>query len=246
MSKDEPDIMKILDDLYSGKDISKYYPEEKNNNPLSIPLEDAELLIAAFYSEREKLQGKLDTVIDLRECSIGFDFEITPHDILIMHRDAHYGMYRKKMKHRQTTETLKFFNIPENAEVDYYKYLTAYLYLHDDDWVDESDKKEFLAKGYKAIDIELINCGVKCQLEKVKELLEKGANLYASIEPYSKSELLCQLSSDNACFGIQYFGFLEHKSSEIERNDEMIEFLIKILVATASSNRMYRFLMGEG
>ena len=60
----EPDIMKILDDLYSGKDISKYYPkEEKQKEPLTMLFEHAELFVATFYSQREKLKGKLNTVI---------------------------------------------------------------------------------------------------------------------------------------------------------------------------------------
>ena len=104
---DEPNIMDILDDLYSGKDMSKHYPEKNNKNPLSIPIEHAELLIAAYYSEREKIQGKLETIIDLKQCCYGFEFEITPRDILIMHRDALYGMNRKKKKYKHAIETLK-------------------------------------------------------------------------------------------------------------------------------------------
>ncbi len=241
MKENEDDITKIIDELYSGKDVSKYYAK-KNINSLSISPEQTELLIAAFYSEREKLHGKLETLVDMR--SYGFEFEITPHDILIMHRDAHSGMSGKKKQYKQTIETLKFFNIPENSEIDYNKYLTAYLYLYDDNWVNEDDKKNFLAKGYKEIDIELINCGVKCQIEKVRELLENGANIYATIEPYSESELLSHLSCDRALFGINYFAYLKDKSSDIERNDENIEFMIKSLIGTASCERVYSYIKG--
>lgn len=81
---------------------------------------------------------------------------------------------------------LRSFSNSIPKRVNYGKYYKLIYYLNEEwNWIDEDEMQEYIKRGYRKIDLDLINFSQKRKKEKVKELLETGAN--PDIDPDDES-----------------------------------------------------------
>ena len=83
------------------------------------------------------------------------------------------------------------FGVDTEATIDYKKYEDYFYCLSDDETIEEvfMDPIElFLENGCRKIDLDLFEAVDKFQFSKVKELLQKGANLNANLAPINDNQ----------------------------------------------------------
>jgi hypothetical protein len=140
-----------------------------------------DLFLAAFFSDKEKLDGLLNTSNDLDlTCNISYagfetektDFNFSVLDILQMNLDCWASLKEKeelnspqpinpKIFYKNTLECfenmLKLFPDMPYHGINYEHYIFLILCCDDDEhWFSEAEMKAYKAEGYKTIDLELI------------------------------------------------------------------------------------------
>lgn len=136
----------------------------------------------------------------------------------------------------------------DTSDIEYEKY-TKFISVQDEDenFIDDEEMEKYKKEGYRKIDLDLINFGVKRNGRKVRELLALGAN--PMIDPDDKtfeSEILDILAADESFHFINYISYhnrlLNHGISTFDKSDAY-EMVLE-LYATASSSKVYNIISG--
>lgn len=206
----------------------------------------SELFLSAFFRDKNKLIENIDIKIKINAPKeyiwvMGGVVEISPREILLMHRDAFYGFTKYIDTYNNIIEDMKFLGIHFDEEVDYYKFFNVVsTFFEDEEWFDKNDFIEFLKKGYRKIDLLLVNYAFKRKREVVEKLLLSGANPFINPEDNTESSVLELLETESSFNGINYYGSLNCGMENIKINDREIYHLLEGIVAVASSERIIR------
>lgn len=224
-----------------------------------------EIFLSAFFSDKKKID---ELVVSKNDLEIQFqipgiysgtiEYKFTVLDILQMNLDSWHSIkdYDElesakhicpKLFYQDTLDCIdiilrKFHDLHYDG-VEYDKYINLILnYDDDEDWFDKNEMKEYEAEGYRRIDLDLINYGVRRNVNKVIELLDNGAN--PMIDPDDKtneSEILDILVSRDSLSFISIVACHEQKINEGYESFDLteLEYLISQLYATASSAKLY-------
>jgi len=229
-----------------------------------------EIFLSAFFSDKKKIdelvvsKNDLDFTFQLSstETNAGTkEYKFSVLDILQMNLDSWHSIKDKEelqsIKHISPTlfyqDTLdcieiilrKFPDIQYEG-VEYDKYIKLIFNFEDDeDWFDGNEIEEFEAEGYRRIDLDLINYGVRRNVKKVIELMDKGAN--PEIDPddkSSKSEILNILESEDSFHFVNLIACHEQMIKEGCESFTIADFdyLISQLYATASAAKILEII----
>ncbi len=231
-----------------------------------------EIFLSAYFADINKLQG---LILSEKDLFIYFElekeeiywwgkkrFKISVFDILKMSIDAWFDLRDKtrltnyeninpKIIYKKFENSLNLLieKFPKFAKkrIEYHKFIHLFLYIDDGKYIDDEDFEEYVDKGYKKIDLELINFAVNRNENKVKKLLEKGAN--PMIDPLDKifdSLILDLLATHDSTNFIWYSGsfrhFVENQYSYFNKINA--KQMLTELYATSSSSKIYNIIKG--
>lgn len=230
-----------------------------------------DIFLAAFFSDWEKLDGLLESQDDL-DLIVSFtggylfsylrEFHFSVPEIVQMNIDSWYSVRKSKeltsypminpgkfyTESRKCLRNLKmrFPGYPFSAvdytknvglEFDFYK-SEGYI----EEYIDCEEYYEYLAEGYRELDLDLINCTIKRNVRKVTRLLKKGAN--PMIDPFDKMVESAMLDSVLADESFHFTHLVQehvrklssgYGSFEIKRS----EWMISHLYGSASAAKIY-------
>lgn len=124
----------------------------------------------------------------------------------------------------------------EHYEVDYHKYYSfECVYDIDEEWYDDDEMLKFQTKGYRKIDLDLINATVKRDRLKMIDLLRAGAS--PDIDPNGEEFAAVHLLSCDASINFHFYSdiWVEHYRKQYPYTPfEMIQRLY----GTASAEKL--------
>jgi hypothetical protein len=121
--------------------------------------------------------------------------------------------------------------------------INSYDPTDEEPWFSKTEMHELMQKGYRDIDLHLVNAGVNCDGKKVLQLLKSGANPYVATEPntYLQSEILSYLSGDESFYFMNYRGYWNLQPKEVNW-DGLVYRMLWDLVGYASSSKLFRLI----
>jgi len=132
------------------------------------------------------------------------------------------------------------------SRMDYRRLLTiinAYDPTDEEPWFSKQEMHDLSEKGFRDIDLNLVNAGVNCDVKKVRQLLKAGANPYIETKSgaYLNSEILDHLAGDESFYFMNYRGYWNLKPNEINW-DGLVYRMLWDLVGYASSSKLFRII----
>jgi hypothetical protein len=180
----------------------------------------------------EILKMVYDSLIDLKnKTSLNSEIKINPKSIF--------------QKTQQSIDWInEKFGLQESIpDLDYGKYVKLIYDLQENTWIDSDEYSEFQNNGYRKIDLDLINEGMKRNVKDAIKLLQRGANPY--IDPYdgnTASALIDSLQSAKSFYFNNFCGlyqpYLDNSFHDFKKAD-CYKYLWQ-LYGVASSAEMIR------
>jgi len=228
-----------------------------------------ELFFAAYFSELETIKKFANSPIDLDlilpidqnywQWNEQTEIKISVLEILRMVYDSFIDLSNKasldseikinpKSIFQRTQQSIEWINekfgLQESiTDIDYGKYIKIIFDLQENTWIDSDEYNEFQNKGYRKIDLDLINEGMKRNVKDAIKLLQQGANPY--IDPYDgnvPSALIDSLQSAKSFyfnnFCELYQTYLDNSHHDLKKTD-FYKYLWQ-LYGVASSAEMIR------
>jgi len=229
-----------------------------------------DIFLAVYFSDIKKIekdivnQSDIDLLFEIPNdysfCGPEI-FRFSIIDIFQMNLDCWYSL--KEKDHLKSTklispkkfyqDTLNCFNtlLKRFPEIDYQgveydKYINLIMtFYDDDDWINQKEILEFETEGYRRIDLDLINYGVRRNIKKVVKLLEQGAN--PMIDPDDKisdSEILDILGT---AAGFHFISVENTHLKKLKRGYKSFNindsaYLMAELYGVASSEKLYNII----
>jgi hypothetical protein len=244
-----------------------FFPTHKKDRVMSD--KQRTLFFAAYFSELETIKNFANSPIDLdlivpidqnyRQWNEQTEIKISVLEILRMVYDLFIDLKDRTslyseikinpkrifQKAQQSIDCLnEKFGLQESIpDIDYGKYVKLIYDLQENTWIDSDEYNEFQNKGYRKIDLDLINEGMKRNVKDIIKLLQQGANPY--IDPYdgnTESALIDSLQSAKSFyfnnFCELYQSYLDNSSDDLRQQD-CYRYLWQ-LYGVASSAEMIR------
>jgi hypothetical protein len=227
------------------------------------------LFFAAYFIEPETIKRFVNSPIDLdlnvpidqnyRQWNGQTEIKTSVLEILRMVHDSFFdlsdksslGTYIKinpKNIFQKTQQSIDWINKKFGLQksisaLNYGKYVKLIYDLPENTWIDSEEYSEFQNNGYRKIDLDLINEGIKRNIKDVIKLLHQGANPY--IDPFdgnTASALIDSLQSAESLyfnnFCELYQTYLDNSSGDL-RQKNCYKYLWQ-LYGVASSAEMIR------
>lgn len=134
--------------------------------------------------------------------------------------------------------------VPGEFAVDYYNmyYLKGSLF-EGEEWFGDEEQRDLIKAGFRQDDILLFNAAQKCNIELVKELLQKGAD--PTIDLYNESvenDLINTLNDDISANLLFYEEYYDACHANKKLNDDYARSMLCVLFDMASSARLLRLI----
>lgn len=223
--------------------ISAFFSDKKRIDKLIASEKDIDLTFdnapSCNHSKKDSLRF---SVLDILQMNLDCWHSILDNDQLKSNQKINPKQFYQDTLECFNSILRKFPGIKYDG-VNYENYINLILNFDDNDnWFEEHEIRKYEIEGYRRIDLELINYGVRRNVNKVTELLIKGAN--PMIDPDDKifeSEILQLLSADESFHFSCIISLHERKiingyeSFQITDSND----LVYELYASASSAKLY-------